>query len=298
MDAAFNERLEKAQAEAEAAAEAGEPMPSFRDLLGPGCVVKRVDKDQRVLCHAKPEEMQEELLTRAAAQKRIGACADYVKDMARSDKLQWALELKEQANEFYSASDFEEAARLYNDCLVALDLDGTEEENSEVANKLQLPVCTNLAACMIEMGRYARCVEICDIALSVDPCCAKALYRRGLARYRTGEHRLALPDLEAALAEIRRQRELGPAGEEGVRSDLERRILVYLGHIRRFSSQEKARCQRIFAEERQGLYADRPEPGRHPTVDDSDEAIEAALAARRGTWCPCCRRSAGKAKTS
>ncbi|CAE7322261.1 unnamed protein product [Symbiodinium pilosum] len=48
-----------------------------------------------------------------------------------------------------------QAARLYNDCLVALDFDGKEHETAEVVAKLQLPVCTNLAACLIESGPQA-----------------------------------------------------------------------------------------------------------------------------------------------
>jgi len=276
-----------------------EPSRSFAELLGPDCIIKRVDKNKNVVSGAKPEEMQHELMTRAAAQKRIGACADHVKNMSRVEKLRWALDLKDRANEFYTASNFEEASKLYNDCLVALDLEGTKEEKAEVATKLQLPVCTNLAACMIEMGRYSRCIEICEIALSVDPHCAKALYRRGLARYRLGDHATAGPDFEAALRSLRTQREEGCEEVEarGL-DDLRRRVTVYLSHIRQFSAQEKARCQRMF---HKPLYNDRPRVANTDSdqweVDDSDEAIDAALARRRGQCCPCrCPRRGGKAK--
>lgn len=281
----------------EADAGNGEPMPSFRELLGPDCVIKRVDKDKNVLGHANPEEMENELMTRASAQKRIGACADHVKGMKRDEKLRWALDLKDRANEFYSSSNFDEASKLYNDCLVALDMEGSPEQNAEVATKLQLPVCTNLAACMIEMGRYDRCIEICNLALSVDPQCAKALYRRGLAHYRLGEHKRAGPDLEAALARLREQREGGDGQAEAAGlEDLERRVVVYLGHIRRFNAQERARCQKMFD---RPLYKDRPDAENNKQLDDSDAAIEAMLAERRGTCCPCrCSRRAQKEKTS
>merc|ERR1719203_1072907 len=139
-------------------------------------------------------------MTRASAQKRLGSCAEHVKDMSWQRKLDWALDLKDRANEFYAKSNFDEAAKLYNDCLVALDLDGTEAESKDVAHKLQLPVCTNLAACMVEMGQNARCVEICDMALAVDAHRVKAQYRRGLARYRMGNHVAARRDFEGALA--------------------------------------------------------------------------------------------------
>lgn len=266
----------------------GEEPTSFRDLLGPDCVIRRVDKDKKFLCNAKPEEMQKELMSRAATQKRLGACAEHVKNMKRDEKLRWAIELKDQANQFYNNMNFEEAARLYNDCLVALDLDGAPEENREVQLKLQLPVCTNLAACTIEMGRYQQCIEICDIAISVDPKCAKALYRRGLAHYRQGDHISARPDFEAALSEARTARDEMEYGEEPrALDDLIRRVTVYLGNIRQYSQKERERCQKMWTKT---MYDDRPDP-KEPApalvVDDSDEAIEAALSEARGD-CNCC----------
>mmetsp|Transcript_51676 Transcript_51676/g.82110 ORF Transcript_51676/g.82110 Transcript_51676/m.82110 type:complete len:311 (+) Transcript_51676:108-1040(+) len=269
----------------------GEQPTSFRDLLGPECVIRRVDKDKKFLSTAKPEEMQKELMSRAATQKRLGACAEHVKNMNRDEKLRWAIELKDQANQFYNNQNFEEAARLYNDCLVALDLDGDPEENREVQLKLQLPVCTNLAACTIEMARYQQCIEICNIAIDVDPKCAKALYRRGLAHYRLGDHVSARPDFEAALREARTTREEMEYGEEPrALDDLIRRVTVYLGNIRQYSHKERERCQKMWTKT---MYDDRPDPKEEApalVVDDSDEAIEAALAEARGDCCWCCSR--------
>jgi len=279
---------------------------NFADLLGPDCVIRRVDKDRNVIGGAKPQEMQQELMTRASAQKRIGACAEHVAGMNRTDKMQWALDLKEKANEFYMARNFEEAAKLYNDCLVALDFEGSPEENATIAAKLQLPVCTNLAACMIEIGSYMRVVEICDLALSVDSGCPKALYRRGLARYRMGDHAQAFPDLEAALSQIHERRgvkmlasdDKEAAATRAILDDLERRVHVYLTRIRQFGAQERARCQRMF--DKSTLYADRPDAGSASPeslqVDDSDEAIDAALARRRTSCCCCSRRRSEKEK--
>lgn len=272
---------------------------TFAELLGPHCVIKRVDKDQNVIGGTGAEEMQRELLSRARTQKRLGTCAEYVKDFGRAEKLQWALDLKEQANAVYSASRFEEAARLYNDCLVALDFGGTEEENAEVAQRLQLPVCTNLAACMIEMGQYARCVEICSLALAVDPDCARALYRRGLAHYRLGDFGSARPDFERALENVSTRLKEGDAFEEdqtcsGSMLDVRRRAQVYLTHIRRFTVSEKASCERMFE---RPIYADRPDPPKEEKqniwepIDDSDDAIDAQLDRIAGRWrcCPCRR---------
>ena len=243
--------------------------------------------------------------------------------MDRREKLRFGLGLKDQANELYHAGGFAEAAKLYGDCLVALDLGGIPEERLEVQTKLQLPVCTNLAACMIEMANYLRCIEICNVALSVDAHSCKALFRRGLARYRLGDHHAARADFEAALASLpsaqaaaaARRRGPGeakdtegatPEEEKRGLDDLERRVHVYLGHIRRFSQQERMACKKMF-EEKGSLYAEKPgakeeaEDEDEPfEVDDSDEAIDAALARARGDWnLRCCRRrQEAKAKSA
>eukprot|EP00928_Gymnodinium_smaydae_P003825 TRINITY_DN1134_c1_g2_i1.p1 TRINITY_DN1134_c1_g2~~TRINITY_DN1134_c1_g2_i1.p1 ORF type:complete len:374 (+),score=100.36 TRINITY_DN1134_c1_g2_i1:111-1124(+) len=268
---------------------------SFRDLLGPNCVIKRMDKNKNIISEAAPEEMQAEMMTRASAQKRLGACAEHVKSMSQKDKLAWGIDLKEKANAFYAASTFDEAAKLYNDCLVAIDLSGTEEENREVVSKLQLPVCTNLAACMIEMGHYQRCIEICDIALSADEGNPKAAYRRGLARYRLGNHAAARPDFERALRGVNSRLEDGaaPVDEEERKSliDVKRRVIIYLNNMRRHSQNEKQACQKMFEADK-SLYADRPGAVREdevePPIDDSDAALDAALQRVRDTYA-CCR---------
>jgi tetratricopeptide (TPR) repeat protein len=267
---------------------------SFAEILGPNCQIMMVDKNRKVLGEAKPEEMQRELMTRAGTQKRLGAVTEHLKPMNRSDKMTWALDLKAQANRFYASANFGEAARLYNDCLCALDLDGSEADVIEVQQKLQLPVCTNLAACMIEMGSYRRCIEICDIAIDIDSHSCKAYYRRGLCHYRLGDHHLARPDFDLALQLIQKARQNPLEDEADARSlnDLERRVIVYMSSIRKHRQHEKVRCRQMLE---RSLYPDRPvidESQQEPDfpVDDSDEAIDAVLAKHRSSWCVCCCR--------
>ena len=61
--------------------EGAEEVPNFAELLGPHCVIQRVDKDKNVLGTAEPEEMRRELTSRAGAQRRLGACAEHVKEI-------------------------------------------------------------------------------------------------------------------------------------------------------------------------------------------------------------------------
>mmetsp|Transcript_96605 Transcript_96605/g.258285 ORF Transcript_96605/g.258285 Transcript_96605/m.258285 type:complete len:137 (-) Transcript_96605:489-899(-) len=82
--------------------------------------------------------------------------AEEVQGKTRRDKMDWALQLKDHANSLYHNQKFREAAKVYTDCLVALDFGETEEDSRETQVMLQLPVTTNLAACMIEQGVRCR----------------------------------------------------------------------------------------------------------------------------------------------
>ncbi len=188
-----------------------------------------------------------------------------MKGRSRLEKLEWALLVKERANELYWALDFKEAALMYTDCLVALDFTAGKEANGaavaanggekpstvtieeveeEEANpnsrglltpgaiseagvdsldlrmrhEVQLPVTANLAACLLEIGQYARVIEMCDITLAIDPRHAKALMRRGIARYRQGsDTRVAREDFEKGLQVLAEERlKLGEDAMEGV----------------------------------------------------------------------------------
>jgi hypothetical protein len=43
--------------------------------------------------------------------------------------------------------------QLYTDCLCALDFSGSEAQSKILKNSIQIPVTTNLAACMLEQGQ-------------------------------------------------------------------------------------------------------------------------------------------------
>lgn len=269
---------------------------SLTELLSQGgCTIKRVDKDKNVIGEVDHKTFTKEAESQAATQQRMGTIAEYLKDMAPEQKLEWALQLKDQANKEYFAKHFEEASKLYNDCLLAMDFGGSDEQKQIVKEKLQLPVCTNLASCMIELGNYPRCIDICNLALDVDPESVRALYRRGLSHYRLANHVSARKDLAHALKAIEAQKPEAAPEEQKSLEDLSRRITVYAAHIQKFAVKEKASCEKMF-ETPGTLYKDRPDVKEGEDddweVDDSDEALEAALQKHQGWQWPCCRRRA------
>lgn len=271
-----------------------QPMPSFAELLG-NCDIKRVDKDRNVIGNARPEDFEREVHTH----KRIGTVAEMVKDMSRTEKMTWALDLKDRANEQYRSRNFKEAAKFYADALVAMDFGTTEEERRETQQQLQLPVCTNLAACFLEQGEYGRCIDICDRALEVDPDSVKSLYRRGVARFRRVEPDEAWVDFTKAkkLLDV----------QEKPDEDLRRRIGVYMSQIQAIRRRQKEIHGRMFKAEA-GIDDNKAdvkegEEVEEPEVDDTDEAIDRALqsSVAQLSWgpCCCCRRRApqGRPKT-
>lgn len=276
------------------ACEPDEEELAIRKILGPDCVIKRISKDGKFIRGAQPEEMQKEMMSAAEMQQRMSACVEHVRGMNREQKLNWALKVKNDANRLYYKNEFDEAANLYNECLVALDFDGSEEDRAENNSKLLLPVCTNLAACMIEKGCYERCIEICNMALRADPTCVKALFRSGLSYYRLGDFDSARPKFVSAQREVLVQRPLCTRGaEEIVLDDLAKRIDVYLKCMRLQSKEEREQCMKMFE---QAIYQDMPLPGTYtrgpcnnqPKIDDSDAMIDELLARHRGR---CCGRS-------
>merc|ERR1712173_283169 len=102
-----------------------------------------------------------------------------------------------------------------------------------------------------------------------------------------GDHCAAKPDFEAALKVVREMTD-APSEEEAdldsqKLADLERRIVIYLNYIRRYGAQEKQACKRMFDQEKDGIYKDQPdipEPVKH--IDDSDDALDEAIARARG----------------
>ena len=128
----------------------------FHDMGG-NCEIKRVDKNKKVLGTAKPEDFELEV-NRA---QRMGTVAEGLKGLSRAEKMQWALALKDQANDYYRQRNFKAAATAYQDCLLGLDFGSSEDQARESKMKLQLPIVLNLAACFLEQGLNFQVVEVC-----------------------------------------------------------------------------------------------------------------------------------------
>ena len=82
--------------------------------------------------------------------------------------------------------------------MIASDHDFSEEHKAK-AKQLRLTIWCNIAICQDKLGEWADAVRSCNEALSLDPDCIKALFRRGCVHSASGEFARAREDLTAAL---------------------------------------------------------------------------------------------------
>lgn len=120
------------------------------------------------------------------------------------DPFKKADSLRLEGNSLFAKGNFADASRLYQEGLLAVVRCGGEDtaRATEVRGTLHL----NASLSELRRGNLGMAVEHASGALAADPRSAKALYRRGLARSKLGEHRgheseraLAVKDLESAL---------------------------------------------------------------------------------------------------
>jgi len=244
-------------------------------LKASGCEMKRCDKDRNVVGDTSPEDFGQ---TVEQAQ-RLTAIAKELEHYSPEQKMEWAKKVKDAGNESYYKREIKEATAFYVDCLVALDL-VDEKVKHRMRHEIQLPVTTNLAACMLEQGRNLKCAELCNVALGIDPTNIIAWTRKAVSHFRLLDYEDALHDFDEALKLLDE-----PSGQQY------QRIMMYVNQIQRQASLEKRRARRAFSKLKLSeLYNEKEdwkplEKRKDVLVDDSDAAIAKILEKYRPlTW--------------
>jgi len=165
------------------------------------------------------------LESRATAQEHEALLEDYL-DAQRSDeeeeedgseesegqrqyKLMTAERLKKEGNDFVISKKYGDAIDKYSkalDCLSGV----TGDEISA----LQVVLLSNQALCHLGAEDYPAALEASEDAMKIDPKCAKALFRHGLAKAKLG-------CLGEAVLYVRRAAELVP-GDKVIAAELEK----------------------------------------------------------------------------
>ena len=112
-----------------------------------------------------------------------------------------AKDCKNQGNESFQEKHYESAAKSYQEAI-----DSIENEwdfsafEARDAKELRVICHSNLAQCMINVGKYYKARKSCDAALEINDEHAKTLYRRGLAHMHLSAYEAARKDFKCALA--------------------------------------------------------------------------------------------------
>lgn len=100
-------------------------------------------------------------MRRASAAMRIADAAQHVAQLDRHGKLEWLQRRKELGNAYFSRRRFREAADMYVEALLGLDLGGRAEDRQRVVQERQVPVTLNLAACFVELRQWDKVLPLC-----------------------------------------------------------------------------------------------------------------------------------------
>ena len=145
--------------------------------------VKRQRSDG-VLEPTKPSE-----LASLGTKSRLAHTANLLSNLTPKEKIEWALEMKDQANDFYRQQNYTDAMHTYVEALTASSFGANEADNTD---SLVVPVLCNLAACCLQLGEWMKAVQFCDQAIKLRSKCPKAHLRRAIACLKLNEFEDAL----------------------------------------------------------------------------------------------------------
>ncbi|XP_067655374.1 peptidyl-prolyl cis-trans isomerase FKBP4-like [Haliotis asinina] len=141
-----------------------------------------------------------------------GATVEYEVEMKSFEKVKegWEMDTKEKLEQsdiakskgttFFKAGNYKKAIQHYQKIVSYLEFETSlEEEDQKKRDTLMLASHLNLAMCYLKTGDSLKAVEQCDKALEFDKKSAKALFRRGQARFQTSEYEVARVDYEEVL---------------------------------------------------------------------------------------------------
>ncbi|KAJ1485970.1 ankyrin repeat-containing domain protein, partial [Baffinella frigidus] len=139
-----------------------------------------------------------------------GAGAAHQELLARIEKtLDLAKTQKERGNAEYKKLSYDTAAEHYSKALRLTELvkPPLPDEQDKATRALKLQCLMNRALALSKMGDHARAVLACADALSLDPDCEKALFRRALSNMELGV-------VSTATADLARVLEINPSNKE------------------------------------------------------------------------------------
>ncbi len=97
---------------------------------------------------------------------KIASTAQLLQKLTDKEKLEWAIETKNEGNQLYSCGDYKGAMDKYVEALTATSFD--QDGN---IYQLAVPVLCNLCLCCLQLNEWHKCILFADQALKLDHCC-------------------------------------------------------------------------------------------------------------------------------
>lgn len=154
----------------------------------------------------------------------INQTADKIANYTQDEKLKWSNGQRQLGNKLYSKQKYKEAMDVYLTCLVAINVNKTnnEKKNSPTTNdndttckndewvqrtdtEIKLPILMNLSACTLKLGMHRKTCSFCDMALEINVVGSnnytnpKIYFRRGKSYMLLGMHDKAERDYNKCL---------------------------------------------------------------------------------------------------
>lgn len=129
-------------------------------------------------------------LASLGTKSRLAHTANLLHKLSAEEKMEWALEMKDQANALYREKNFSDAMNTYVEALTASSFGSNDTTDN--TDSLVVPVLCNLAACCIQLGEWTKAIQFSDQAIKLRAKCPKAHLRRAMACLKINEYEDAL----------------------------------------------------------------------------------------------------------
>eukprot|EP01031_Cornospumella_fuschlensis_P026246 gene26246-31705_t len=182
--------------------------------------------------------VQDQEMKALGTKSRLASTAQLLEKLNPEEKLEWAMETKDEGNQLFAEEKYAEAMEKYVEALAASDFGSKTKKKVKFADddndqscasdigpvltegnvdELVVPILSNLSACCMRLQQWHKAISFAEQALLLRPICPKALYRMGKSQLQMAEYKKAKESLLRA-KEIMDQQSTSTQSEEQLSS--------------------------------------------------------------------------------
>eukprot|EP01031_Cornospumella_fuschlensis_P047304 gene47304-57946_t len=161
--------------------------------------------------------VQDKEMKALGTKSRLASTAQLLEKLNPEEKMEWAMETKDEGNQLFAEEKYAEAMEKYVEALAAADfgsktkkkvkfVDDDNNDHSDASDsgpalnegnvdELVVPILSNLSACCMRLQQWHKAISFAEQALLLRPMCPKALYRMGKSQLQMAEYKKAKESL-------------------------------------------------------------------------------------------------------